>query len=155
MLIVGVPIWIKYPLTFPIHDAWPSGSILCPSSASGKFWIFVLVRLVRCASRRTLSDSALSKWLTSLLVRKLPLQLSDITSSVWLLTLSQFSLWCGSSKAFSSYSEVTLLKYLSNNYPLSRVQALFAIVLNSPLLTATQGFWPKSLGLWHMVFTEK
>ena len=42
---------------------------------------------------------------------KLPLWLSGITSSVWLLTLSQFSLWCGSSKTFSSYSEEALLKY--------------------------------------------
>ena len=52
----------------PIHDTWPSGRIVCPSSASGNFWIFVLVRLIRCISDElpSFSDSTLSKWLTSL-----------------------------------------------------------------------------------------
>jgi len=86
----------------PIHDTWSSGRIVCPSSASGNFWIFVHVRLNGCISDElpSFSDSTLSKWSTSLLVHKLPLRLSGIISSVRLLTLSQFSLWCGSSKAF-------------------------------------------------------
>jgi len=100
----------------PIHDIWPSGRIVCPSIGSGKFRIFVLVRLIRCTNRRTSFFVRLNtfEWLTSLYVHKFPLWLSSITSSVLLLVLSKFSLWCGSSEAFSSYSEVVLLNYLSN-----------------------------------------
>ena len=134
----------------PIHDSWPSDWVVCPPNGSGKVWIFVLVRLVRCSSRRTCLyvrhwDTTLSKWPTSLLVLKRPLWLSGIASSVRLLTLSQFSLWCGSSKAFSSYSELALLKCLSNALFSFSTSAFFALVLNSPPLTATQCFWPKSM----------
>jgi len=51
------------------------------------------------------------------------------------------------SKAFSSYSEVALLKFLSNALSSFSASALFALDLNSLLLTVTQCFLPKSLGL--------
>jgi len=62
----------------------------------------------------SLSDSKISKWLISLLVHKLPLWLSGITSSSWLPALSPSSLWLGSSRAFCAFSEVVLLRYLFN-----------------------------------------
>jgi len=93
-VIMAGPIWIKLPLMFqsmtPDHVA---GLFVYPMVAANfEFSCSYDSSDVPADELPSLSDSTLSKRPTSLLVHKLPLWLSGITPSVWLLTLSQFSL---------------------------------------------------------------
>ena len=112
VVIVGGPIRAKEPLTFrhmtPDHVA---GSFVDPFVPT----IFEFSSSQASSDAFTdevpsLWDSAISKWLISLPVHKLPLWISGISLLGWLPALSESSLWwCGSSIDFSAFSEVVLL----------------------------------------------